>query len=98
MVRDQTGRSVRQIAVEAIIIQVEAWYDADRITDLEPRDTFANGRNRTRSLVARAGGKPGLRNVLARAKHHFGAVQSQCMNADLNLAFAGGWDLDLLDS
>ena len=32
MVRDQAGRGVRQVAVEAVVVQVEARNDADRIT------------------------------------------------------------------
>src|SRR5208337_4677506 len=90
-------RGIRKVAVEPVVIQREAWDSADRVADLEALDTRPNRGHGSRRLVPQSGGKLGLFHILAPAKHSLGAVQSQCMDADLYLALSGRRDFDLLD-
>ena len=97
MVRDQACRSVRQLAVEGVVIQVEAGDDADRVADRKTLDPFTDGGNRSRRLVSVSSRKLGVRDILAGAEHHLGAVESQRFDADLHLALSGGRNFDILD-
>jgi len=90
-------RDVRKVAVEPVGVQREAWDGADRIADLEALDARPNRGNGSRRLVPRSSGKLRFFQILAAAKHSLSAVESQRVDANLNLIIHGWRDLDLLN-
>jgi hypothetical protein len=68
---------------------------AARPTLLEPPDVRPDGGDGTGRLVPQAGRPLGLFQVFAPTEHRFGAVQPQRLDADLDLALAGGRYIDL---
>jgi hypothetical protein len=92
-----TGRSVGKFAIEAVGVQAESRNGADRIANIEPLDVGADRGDRARRLVAQAGGELRVFQVLAATKHRLGAVEAQGLDADLDFAFAGSRNVELLD-
>src|SRR5262245_28891704 len=93
--RDRTGRGVRKVAIEPVLVQRKAGDRADRIADLKPMDARSDGGDGPRSLVSQASRQLGLFQVLAPAEHRFSAVQPQRLDADLDFALAWRRDFDL---
>src|SRR5262249_319242 len=90
-------RGAHQVAVDPVVVHGEGRDGADRIADLEPLATRADGGDRPGRLIPDAGREIGLFEVLAPAEHRLGAIEPQRLDADLDLAFPGRRDVEVLD-
>src|SRR5262249_58031815 len=63
----------------------------------EPLAARADGGDRPGRLIPDAGGERGVFDVLAPAEHRLGAIEPQRLDADLDLAFPGRRDVEVLD-
>src|SRR5262245_932857 len=90
-------RGAHEVAVDPVVVHGEGRDGADRIADLEPVAARADGGDRPGRLIPDAGREIGLFDVLAPAEHRLGAIETQRLDADLNLAFPGRRDVELLD-
>ena len=98
MVRDQACRSIRQLAVEGVVIQVEAGDDADRVADRKTLDPFTDGGNRPRRLVSVSSREAWGQRYIGRLRNiDLGAVEPQRFDADLHFALSRGRNFDILD-
>src|SRR5262245_28891213 len=97
MVRHGVDRGVRQLAVEPVLVQGEAWDGADRIADLEALHAWTDHGNGPGRLVPPPSRPLGLPQVLPAAEHRLGAIQPQRRDANLDLALPGWRNLDVID-
>src|SRR5262245_3867110 len=97
VVRHGVDGGVRQVAVEAVLVQREGRKGADRVADLEAPHAWPYGGDGARGLVPEACGQLGVFEVMAPAEHRLGAVEAQRLDADLDLALARRWDLQVFD-
>jgi hypothetical protein len=79
------------------LVHGERWDGADSIANLDPLPARADGDNRPGRLTPDAGWEIGLIDVLAPAEHRLGAIESQRLDTDLDLALPGRPDVELLD-
>src|SRR5262249_38283475 len=90
-------RGAHEVAVDPVLVHGEGRNGADRIADLEPFAARADGGDRPGRLSPDGGREIGLFDVLAPAEHRLGAIEAQRLDADLDLAFPGRRDVELLD-
>ena len=90
-------RGAYQVAVDPVVVHGEGRDDADSIADLESLAARANRGDRSGRLNPDASWKIGLFDVLASAEHRLGAIEPQRLDADLDLAFPGRRDVEVLD-
>src|SRR5215471_17017513 len=90
-------RVAHEVAVDPVLVHGEGRDGADRIADLELLPARADGGNRPGRLTPDAGRELGLIDVLAPAEHRLSAIEPQRLDADLDLAFPGRRDVELID-
>src|SRR6516162_7764905 len=90
-------RGAHNLAVAPVLVHGEGRDGADRIADLEPLAARADGGDRPGRLIPDASREIGLFDVLAPAEHRLGAIEPQRLDADLDLAFPGRRDVEVLD-
>src|SRR6516162_5432330 len=90
-------RGAHNLAVDPVLVHGEGWDGADSLADLEPLAARADGGDRPGRLIPDASREIGLFDVLAPAKHRLGAIEPQRLDANLDLAFPGWRDVEVLD-
>src|SRR5215469_8849496 len=90
-------RGAHEVAVDPVLVHGEGGDGADSIADLEPLDARADSGDRPGGLIPDAGREIGLFDILAPAEHRLGAIEPQRLDANLDLALPGRWDVELLD-
>src|SRR5215472_6037840 len=97
MVGHGRDRGDHQVAVDPVVVHGEGRDGADSIADLEPLAARADGGDRPGRLIPDASWEIGLFDVLAPAEHRLSAIEPQRLDADLDLAFPGRRDVEVLD-
>lgn len=93
----EVGGHVGDFAIGAPAGDVQRWDDADGVAHLQVGDIGADGDHHTGRFVAQAAGEFGFLQVGVVAEHHFGTIEAEGFDVDLDFIGGGGGDVDVFE-